>query len=96
MPASTSPEPAVASQGGALALIARRAVGRGDDGVGAFQHHDGAGAARQRRGRGRASAASARSGNSRANSPSCGVRITGRGAGGDGGEERVRLVRRRA
>ena len=44
MPASTSPEPAVASQGGALALIASAPVGGGDDGVGALQDDDRAGA----------------------------------------------------
>ena len=38
-PASTSPEPAVASQGGAEALIATPAVRCGDDRVGAFQQH---------------------------------------------------------
>ena len=42
MPARTSPEPAVASQGGALALIARRPSGAAIDGVGALEDDDGA------------------------------------------------------
>ena len=47
-PASTSPAPAVASQGGALALIATRPSGRGDDRVGPLQQHHRAGARRRR------------------------------------------------
>ena len=39
IPASTSPEPAVASQGGAFSLIAARPSGGGDHGVGALQQH---------------------------------------------------------
>ena len=42
-PASTSPEPAVASQGGALSVIEARPSGLRHHGVGALQQDDGAG-----------------------------------------------------
>ena len=41
IPDSTSPAPAVASQGGAVKFDRRPAVRRRDDGVGAFQQDDG-------------------------------------------------------
>ncbi len=46
IPDSTSPAPAVASQGGAVKIDRRPAVWRGDDGVGALQQHDRTGSRR--------------------------------------------------
>ena len=47
IPASTSPEPAVASQGGAFSVIEARPSGRGHHRVGALQQHDRAGSRRR-------------------------------------------------
>ena len=78
MPASTSPDPAVASSGGAPGVDRGPAIGRGDHGIVAFQQHD-----RAARLRGAAGALQLAAGavsslaNSRANSPSCGVNTQG-------------------
>ena len=71
IPDSTSPAPAVASQGGAEALIAARPSGAAMIGVGALQQHHGAGP----RGGGAGGGQPVGPGGpkTRANSPACGV-----------------------